>query len=324
MTRRITYWGAFIGSATIAAALTAQVTPPAADAPGPDIIVNGATPKMVAGLWRFRSGTRLTDPAPGRPRVSPQRGREWDRCISDGDTPAIVDQLVGEQARFDVSGYSGMLCSALKLMINRARAVGTRRCSLPGDGGLGLQITTAVRAKITPTSIQADYTMDGDTISGFHRTARWQVNAERIGDCPGVPLAVPTPAATPVATPTPGEPTALAKSPEPTIVRETTAEPSDAGAPVATKPATPVADAQPEDIVVVARRLRRLRLHYGVSDSRVSWCHADISSGDKRVDRIGCAIVRACTKSGTDTVEATLACFRRRVDSLEPDAPPGA
>jgi len=32
--------------------------------------------------------------------------------------------------------------------------------------------------------------------------------------------------------------------------------------------------------------------------------------------------VRACTKSGADTVEATLACFRRRVDSLEPDPPP--
>ena len=88
-------------------------------------------------------------------------------------------------------------------------------------------------------------------------------------------------------------------------------------------PAPPAAaDTKPDDIVVIARRLRRLQLHYGVDGNIVNWCHADTSSGDKRVDRIGCAIVRACTKSGADTVEATLACFRRRVDSLELDSPP--
>ncbi|PVE60157.1 hypothetical protein DC429_07350 [Arthrobacter sp. TPD3018] len=323
MGRAIGYAGVFIAAAAVAASLGAQVAPSRSGADGPDIVVNGATPKMVAGLWRFRSGVTLTDPAPGEPRVPPEQGREWNRCIADGDTPAIVDQLIGEQAGIRAIGDSGMLCSPLKLVIDRTHAAGNRRCSVMMDGGPALQIATGLRATIAETRLQADYVVESGSFRSRGRIKRWQVNAERIGDCPGSPWAAPAPVPKPASSAISPESIAPARQAEPTIVRETSATPETAGA-VPSGPTTPTAEAstQPDDIVVIARRLRRLRLRYGVDGDRVRWCHADISSGDKRVDRIGCAIVRACTKSGANTVEATLACFRRRVDSLEPDPPP--
>ncbi|MFG6281443.1 hypothetical protein [Sphingomonas sp. S6] len=324
MGRAIGYAGVFIAAAAVAASLSAQVAPSRSGADGPDIVVNGATPKMVAGLWRFRSGVTLTDPAPGEPRVPPEQGREWNRCITDGDTPAIVDQLIGEQAGIRAIGDSGMLCSPLKLAIDRTHAVGNRRCSVMMGGGPALQIATGLRATIAETRLRADYVVESGSFRSRGRIKRWQVNAERIGDCPGSPRAAPAPAAKPASSAISPEAIAPARQAEPTIVRETSATRRGTAGAVPSGPTTPTPEAstQPDDIVVIARRLRRLRLRYGVDGDRVRWCHADISSGDKRVDRIGCAIVRACTKSGADTVEATLACFRRRVDSLEPDPPP--
>lgn len=320
-----------IGSGSIAAALAAQVTPPGPGpgpvpgAGGPDIVVNGAMPRMVAGLWRFRSGTRLTDPVPGQRQAPPQRWQAWDRCIADGDTPAIVDQLIGAQAGIQASEERGTLCSALKLSIDRTRAVGSRRCSVAISAGPALQITTGLRATIAETRLSADYVEERGSFGGSSRITRWQVTAERIGDCPGAPpTAVPTVMPPPVAVvaPTTAATPVSSKSAEPTIARVSSVTPTDRGAPAPSPTASPAPEtaSPPEDIVVIARRLRRLRLHYGVDGNAVRWCHADVSSGDKRVDRIGCAIVRACTKSGADTVEATLACFRRRVDSLDPPA----
>ncbi len=86
----------------------------------------------------------------------------------------------------------------------------------------------------------------------------------------------------------------------------------------ATIPAQPQPDALGDDIVVVARKLRKLRLHYASSGRLLSWCHADISSGDKRVDRIGCAILRACVREDNNTTQTALACFRRKVDEVDP------
>ncbi|TXC71449.1 hypothetical protein FSB78_11225 [Sphingomonas ginsenosidivorax] len=74
-----------------------------------------------------------------------------------------------------------------------------------------------------------------------------------------------------------------------------------------------------DDIVVVARRLRRLRLTYASSGRILRWCRTSISSGDRRVDRIGCAIVRACVREGFGDRGPDIACFRRKVESLEPD-----
>lgn len=324
----IGYAGVFIAAATVAAALGAQVAPSRSGADGPDIVVNGATPKMMAGLWRFRSGVTLTDPVNGRMVVPPKPGQAWNRCITDGDTSAILDQLIGAHASFHASGERAALCSALKLSINRAHVVGNQRCSLitsEGEGaGPAIQMTKGMRATIAETRLSADYVMERASLQARGQITRWQVNAERIGDCPGSPPAAPAPAAAPTSSAIPPEAIAPVMQAEPKIIRETSATPTDPAGATPSKPTTPTAEAstQPDDIVVIARRLRRLRLRYGVDGNRVRWCHADISSGDKRVDRIGCAIVRACTKSGADTVEATLACFRRRVDSLEPNPPP--
>jgi hypothetical protein len=229
--RSIVYASAVVGSATIAAALTAQVAPDVRGPVAPDIVVNGATPRMIAGLWRFRSGIRLTDPVPGRARVPPGRGQDWDRCITDGDTPAIVAQLIGVQAGVQMAGDNGTLCSALTLTIDRARAVGNRRCTqtLIDDDGQGpsLQTTTGLRATLAATRVNADYVMEAGTARGPSRTTRWRVTAERVGDCPGSRRPGPSLAASPspveqrIATPT------LDGTQKPQIIRETTAAPMD-------------------------------------------------------------------------------------------------
>ena len=71
--------------------------------------------------------------------------------------------------------------------------------------------------------------------------------------------------------------------------------------------------------MVVARKLRTMRLHYGSDGRSMRFCHADISSGDRRIDRIGCAIVRKCVRDGYDDKPAALACLNRAIDFV--DAP---
>lgn len=77
-----------------------------------------------------------------------------------------------------------------------------------------------------------------------------------------------------------------------------------------------------DDIVVIARKLRRLRLHYASSGRALRWCHTDIPSGDPRLDRIGCALIRACVRDGFDDTASALVCVNRRIDMLYPVAEP--
>ena len=85
-------------------------------------------------------------------------------------------------------------------------------------------------------------------------------------------------------------------------------------------PARPPVEGKPDDIVVIARRLRLMRLHYASSGRILAWCHADVSSGDKRVDRIGCAMLRACVREGNETRDTALTCLRRKIDEVAADA----
>lgn len=71
------------------------------------------------------------------------------------------------------------------------------------------------------------------------------------------------------------------------------------------------------DIVVIARKLRKVRIHYATNGRWVRRCDIDISSGDERIDRIMCAILRACVKSGHSEVDAAKACIAGRIDSLD-------
>lgn len=313
-----------------AAAAAAMLAIWAAPTIGQDIIVNAGTPRMLAGLWTFHADAASRDAVPG---VVGPRGRgpqDWSLCIRDGDTPAILEQLIGARAVFD----EGMLCSPMGLTITRNRVNGSRRCPLPPietrDAGyiVGLVAETRMRARIAESNLSADYQEQ----IGLPRTdapkMRWRVSARRIGPCEG-------PAVRQIATPAAGAAPAQT-GPAAQLVRSEAAEPEDEAGPLpgaadhqaaadgetAAPPprssATHTAPPQAEDIVVVARKLRRIRLHYASRGKAFRWCHADISSGDPPLDRIGCAMVRACVREGNDTTVDVLGCVNRRIDTLRP------
>lgn len=310
------------GAVAVAAMLAAWAGPTV----GQDIIVNAGTPRMLAGLWTFHAGAATREAVPG---VVGPRGRgpqDWHLCIRDGDTPTIVEQLIGARAVFD----DGMLCSPMGLSITRDRVSGSRRCPLPPiahpEGGfiVGMVADTRMRARIEANRLSADYSEQiGKPGTAIPKT-RWRVSAQRIGTCEGA--AIPQ---APVPVPTPPAPAVQ-------LVRSTAAAPEDAVGPLPGSADHPdesdgvtaapplrrsVPDARPaqdEDIVVIARKLRRVRLHYASSGRAFRWCHADISSGDARLDRIGCAMVRACVREGSDTTDEVFGCVNRRIDTLDP------
>jgi hypothetical protein len=316
------------GSVAVAAMLAAWAGPTV----GQDIIVNAGTPRMLAGLWTFHADAATRDAVPG---VVGPRGRgpqDWSLCIRDGDTPAILEQLIGARAVFD----DGMLCSPMGLTITRNRVNGSRRCPLPPietrNAGyiVGVVAETRLRARIGESNLSADYQEQIGLPGADVPKTRWRVSARRIDTCEGpavrqVAASAPAPAPTPVQT-----------GPAAQLVRSDAAQPEDeadplpgaadhpaeadggTAAPPPHRSAPDATPAQAEDIVVVARKLRRVRLHYASSGRALRWCHADISSGDARLDRIGCAMVRACVRGGSDTTPEVLGCVNRRIDTLDP------
>ena len=312
-----------------AAAVAAMLVMSAAPTIGQDIIVNAGTPRMLAGLWTFHAGAASRDAVPG---VVGPRGRgpqDWSLCIRDGDTPAILEQLIGARAVFD----EGVLCSPMGLTITRNRVNGSRRCPLPPietrDAGyiVGVIAETRMRARIAESNLTADYQEQIGLPGADAPKMRWRVSARLIGPCEA-------PAVRQVATPAPAS---AQTGPAAQLVRSAAAEepeyeagplpgapdhPAEAdgetAAPTPRSSATHSAPPQAEDIVVVARKLRRVRLHYASRGRAFRWCHADISSGDPRLDRIGCAMVRACVREGNDTTVDVLGCVNRRIDTLDP------
>ncbi len=292
-----------LAAAAIGAALAAQTTP--------DVVVTGKSPRMMAGLWRFRSGTVSIDPMPGGRLQPGAAGTQWDRCIADGDTQGILEQLVGQRAMSD----AGSTCSRLTLTVERDRVFGSRRCMQALSTGAVAVQATRFRARIAERSLTADYVLQGSVAEASGPKRRWQVTAERVGDCPSAPDRKPAPlvAAEPLIRADPGgaeETPAVGPSPG-----AADHPPASVGTPRTLSP--PVAG-EADDVVVVARKLRVMRLHYASDGAIFRWCHADSSSGDPRIDRIGCALVRACVREGSDTVPDTLACYHRKVDTLDP------
>ncbi len=88
--------------------------------------------------------------------------------------------------------------------------------------------------------------------------------------------------------------------------------------PPPTVPARPTAE---DEIVVIARKLRKVRLNYASRGQWVTKCEADVSSGDPRIDRIMCAIVKACVREGNREVKETQACVAAKIDQLVEGAP---
>lgn len=85
------------------------------------------------------------------------------------------------------------------------------------------------------------------------------------------------------------------------------------------------------DILVIARKMRTVRLNYSLFGSHLKSCDAEVSSGDPRIDRIMCALLRQCITDGDREPRPAKACVNRRIQWLEqnvqsvgyaPDDPP--
>lgn len=83
--------------------------------------------------------------------------------------------------------------------------------------------------------------------------------------------------------------------------------------------AAPSASPPPDeaDIVVLARRMRTVRLNYALFGSHLKSCTPEISSGDARIDRIMCAVLRQCVESGATEPLPARACINDRIALLE-------
>ncbi len=77
------------------------------------------------------------------------------------------------------------------------------------------------------------------------------------------------------------------------------------------------------DIIVIARKMRTVRLNYTVVGRHLKTCEPVVSSGDARIDRVMCAVLRQCTASGKTEVAAARACVNQRIAMLE-ELPAGA
>ncbi len=91
---------------------------------------------------------------------------------------------------------------------------------------------------------------------------------------------------------------------------------------VATSPIPPAESSPPEawddsDIVVVAEKLRKVKIDYSARGKKLFSCDVTQSSGDARIDRIMCAILNACVKSGAQSRFAAKNCINDRISALE-------
>lgn len=72
------------------------------------------------------------------------------------------------------------------------------------------------------------------------------------------------------------------------------------------------------ELVKIARQMRTVRFRYDVTGTTLQRCDIERSSGDARVDRILCAMLRQCVADGHGDAAASRACLTRRLDELDP------
>lgn len=307
---RATLASGLIAAASVA---VAQDVPVARDDPPPEIVVTGKVPQVQDGLWRIRRWPMrsVSYPAQGPSAgqtISLIPGGETRLCVANDRANQAIVALLDNDDR-------SLGCSRLRLRLEHGRLRGSMTCMRLTELG-PLEMTTHYRGTMTPQRIDVRVatrmTMDGEEFGD----STLRLEADRTGECVttevarrAAPLPVPTDKTIPALDPAVAEPASADDAPR-----------ADAAvAPAQPRAATTGATGSPDDVVVVARRLRKLRLNYASTHRVMSRCRADISSGDKRVDRIGCAIVRACVRAGFEEPGPALACFRRKVNSLEPD-----
>jgi hypothetical protein len=98
-------------------------------------------------------------------------------------------------------------------------------------------------------------------------------------------------------------------------------------APAQTQTQTQTPAAESEDIVVIGRKIRKVRLNYALWGSHMKRCGVEISSGDEHIDRFVCAVLNACIKDGFRDAVSAKACLDERIASVAyrpPRWPPAA
>lgn len=71
------------------------------------------------------------------------------------------------------------------------------------------------------------------------------------------------------------------------------------------------------DIVVIARRLRLVKIDYRTVGRHLQRCDILKSTGDARLDNIACGVVKACVAQGHVEPGEARRCFLHRVDTLD-------
>lgn len=71
-----------------------------------------------------------------------------------------------------------------------------------------------------------------------------------------------------------------------------------------------------EDIVVIGRKIRKVRLNYALWGPHMKRCDVEISSGDEQIDRFVCTVLNACIKDGFRDAISAKTCLDERIASV--------
>ncbi len=69
-----------------------------------------------------------------------------------------------------------------------------------------------------------------------------------------------------------------------------------------------------QDVVVIGRRMRLVRLDYALNGAHLRRCDVKVSSGDTQVDRIMCAVLRRCVTAGYREPRPAKRCMDASID----------
>ncbi len=69
-----------------------------------------------------------------------------------------------------------------------------------------------------------------------------------------------------------------------------------------------------QDIVVIGRRMRLVRLNYALNGPHLRRCDIEVTSGDTRVDRVMCAVLRRCITAGYREPRPAKRCMDASID----------
>ena len=264
-----------------------------------DIIVEGSRKTLAAGLWSIQAGPgMMTVTQDGTRQTSQIPAFRWKVCLPG-------DRLATQMSRLLIEG-AAIGCSPIRFRQRGDRIIADFACSArQTDEDVdysGSATSRSVDLRVSKTAEFSAMTPSGPI--EVTRETQSRLFANRLGEC-----------------------TVAGANPPPTIrnpVFTASVHPRPLGddlpgAPEVMPRGIPIGEpVHPDDIVVVARKLMKLRLRYA-SDGRIlTNCSNTRPSGDVRIDRIGCAVLKACVASGSEANGSTLACFNNRIMSLVP------